>query len=79
MPAWSATMALGKSWAVSTVMGSPFLRCALRVLMVTFFLGLAAAAPMGEWDEQRTWPWRGGVEVSRIDEEEEEIEERVLW
>ncbi len=59
MPAWSATMALGKSCAVRTVMGSPFLCCDLRVLMVTFLRGLAAAAPMGEWDEQRTWwPWR---------------------
>lgn len=53
MPAWSATMALGKSCAVRTVMGSPFLCCDLRVLMVTFLRGLAAAAPMGECDDQR--------------------------
>jgi hypothetical protein len=36
IPATSATCALGKSWAVRTVMGSPFLYKERNVLRVTF-------------------------------------------
>lgn len=48
MPAASATCALGKSWAVITVIGSPFWKRLRSVPIVTFFLGLAKGVPMGE-------------------------------
>ena len=55
MPAWSATCALGKSWAVIMVMGS-FLRYRLwRVLRVTGLRAWAGGVPRGEWELQRTW------------------------
>jgi hypothetical protein len=50
MPAASATCPLGKSWAVITVMGSPFLCIDLRVPIVTFFLALVGGEPIGEWE-----------------------------
>lgn len=55
MPAWSATWALGKSWAVIMVMGSPFLCRDLSVPMVTFLRGLDGGAPMGEWELCLVW------------------------
>lgn len=48
MAAWSAAWALGKSWAVTTVMGSP-LRCRdRRVASVTLARSTDGGAPMGE-------------------------------
>lgn len=54
MPAVSATWALGKSWAVIMVIGSPFLYSARSVPSVTFLRGLAGGVPMGECELCRT-------------------------
>lgn len=48
MPAVSATSALGKSWAVIMVMGSPFRCIDRKVLRFTFFRWFAVDAPIGE-------------------------------
>lgn len=55
MPAASATWALGKSWAVIMVIGSPLLCIERRVPTVTFFRGLTGGVPIGEWELCRTW------------------------
>lgn len=55
MPAWSATCAEGKSYAVSIVIGSPFLYMDCIVCSVTFFLATAGGVPIGECEECRTW------------------------
>jgi len=48
MPAASATWALGKSWAVIIVIGSPLLCSERRVPMLTFFRGFTGGVPIGE-------------------------------
>ena len=53
MPAWSATWAEGKSWAVSMVMGSRRRCMAMRAGRVTFLRVEAVVAERGEWDECR--------------------------
>ena len=55
MPAASATWALGKSWAVIIVIGSPLLCMERRVPTVTFFRGLTGGVPIGEWELCRAW------------------------
>lgn len=60
MPAASATCALGKSCAVSIVIGSFRLYMASSDLIVTFLRVLAGELPSGECELQRTW--HGDVE-----------------
>ena len=61
MPAWSATWALGKSWAVIMAMGSPRWCSLRRVSMVTFFLCVEGGLPMGECELCRAWVWAAWV------------------
>lgn len=57
IPAASATCALGKSCAVSTVIGSPLLYIVRKVFMVTFFLEGSVVLLRGEWELHRWWWW----------------------
>ena len=59
IPAASATCALGKSCAVITVIGSPFLCIPLSVPMVTLRRGVVGGLPMGEWELHLVWACGG--------------------